>query len=483
MGSDQKRSLNLNLVLETPSIDREGYEEKLRDYVENMFEDLKRSTKKPADALKIFQTDIMTFSDLDLNDNTFWRNKSSNIKLGEWLIQLSCLIPIQIAISRNNIFKPLLNGLASDDNMMDDIGSDGGFHIDIIAQNISFGWYEGIFKHFGDRQVKVISNLKKMLDKQEPKYDDAKSFLLSTKMIMAKIMTCDWSSLNENFVHTRMSILKSLLQTAIYIGAEEKGPAIVSLMNHDRRTKIDDPEVMLSEIFKDLANSKPKLNRTLIEQKIIFHIASSGNVQGSKVFKSNKNSQNVIMNVLMRYIEQAETILNHIANCLFFTQIRIHHCNQQMVLAISHHFYCENPSKREETIFHIIFMLDTSGSMSLNDKKPLPDAPCYDKLKQDHNNRIGAIYNAVYAFMQAWSCRQLHGQTMNKDAVSLILFNDQVTVPFENQAFDDSEALLDQMIKHKARGGRDFGLAIQKAGFLINQYYEANKYEVILVAW
>ncbi|CAB4409762.1 unnamed protein product [Rhizophagus irregularis] len=58
--------------------------------------------------------------------------------------------------SKNNQFQPLRDGLSAEDNVE---FIDGYHPVDSIARNISFGWYEGIFKHFGDRQVKVVSSM------------------------------------------------------------------------------------------------------------------------------------------------------------------------------------------------------------------------------------------------------------------------------------------------------------------------------------
>jgi hypothetical protein len=56
-----------------------------------------------------------------------------------------------------------------------------------------------------------------------------------------------------------------------------------------------------------------------------------------------------------------------------------------------HHFNCENPN----AAFHIIFVLDRSSSMNNQDIKPIPNFLIYDDLKKKHNNRIGAVYQAV----------------------------------------------------------------------------------------
>jgi len=59
-----------------------------------------------------------------------------------------------------------------------------------------------------------------------------------------------------------------------------------------------------------------------------------------------------------------------------------------------HHFNCENPRTREAA-FHVIFVLDRSGSMGDRDKKPISDFPIYNELIGSHNNRTGAVYQAV----------------------------------------------------------------------------------------
>lgn len=62
-----------------------------------------------------------------------------------------------------------------------------------------------------------------------------------------------------------------------------------------------------------------------------------------------------------------------------------------------HHFTCENPSTREAA-FHIILVLDRSSSMTQSDRKPIKNTPIYNRLKDKHNNRLGAVYNAVNFF-------------------------------------------------------------------------------------
>ncbi|PKC63590.1 hypothetical protein RhiirA1_463537 [Rhizophagus irregularis] len=73
------------------------------------------------------------------------KNTTRNLK------NICCLIPMQIAVTRNNLFQPLKDGLSSDENYF----IEDGHHVDNIAKNISFGWYEGIFKHFGYKKDNI----------------------------------------------------------------------------------------------------------------------------------------------------------------------------------------------------------------------------------------------------------------------------------------------------------------------------------------
>ena len=60
----------------------------------------------------------------------------------------------------------------------------------------------------------------------------------------------------------------------------------------------------------------------------------------------------------------------------------------------------------------------------------------------------------------------------------LIFWRLQVIVPFENQDLRDPRELLNKMLQHQARNGTvtDFGLASQKAGFLISSYFDNTKW-------
>jgi len=67
-----------------------------------------------------------------------------------------------------------------------------------------------------------------------------------------------------------------------------------------------------------------------------------------------------------------------------------------------HLFNCMSPPVKLQP-FHVIFVIDRSGSMSDPDRQPLTEGPAAERIKRLENNRLGAVYSALYSF---WSARQ-----------------------------------------------------------------------------
>ncbi|CAG8468073.1 14418_t:CDS:10 [Rhizophagus irregularis] len=231
----QNRPLSLKIVLDIDD-DAEDYGKKFEEYITKMFENLKRSTNKPALMLKEFSSSVITFQDLDVDNANFRKKFSSEYQLGEWIIQLCCLIPIQIAVTRNNLFQPLKDGLSSNENYPIEV--EDGHHVDIISKNISFGWYEGIFRHFGNKKVKVISSMGEQLC--------GKSFMLNHLVGT----TFDGSRYTEG---VWMSLVNT--QESIYVALDFEG------LKSFERTPQEDISTMFQK-FQDCAQlyeSDPKL--------------------------------------------------------------------------------------------------------------------------------------------------------------------------------------------------------------------------------
>ncbi|CAG8715583.1 15519_t:CDS:10, partial [Dentiscutata erythropus] len=146
---EQRKILN---VIDSENLDLDEYKIKFRKYISGTFEKLKKETNKPIGHLKKFKTNCASFKNLDLT------NMYTEYKLGEWLIDFFCLIPLQIAVTRDNKFIPLKDGILLPE--IDQMTLDENFGIiESVSDSISFGWYEAIFDYYSTLKVKVISSM------------------------------------------------------------------------------------------------------------------------------------------------------------------------------------------------------------------------------------------------------------------------------------------------------------------------------------
>ena len=74
----------------------------------------------------------------------------SSFGAGEWLVDLLCLIPIHVAVTRDNRFVPLKDGIWSTHVERSLLGAT----VDQIVDSLSFGWYESIFQSYMASKVR-----------------------------------------------------------------------------------------------------------------------------------------------------------------------------------------------------------------------------------------------------------------------------------------------------------------------------------------
>ena len=92
------------------------------------------------------------------------------------------------------------------------------------------------------------------------------------------------------------------------------------------------------------------------------------------------------------------------------------------------------------------------------------------------------MYDAVYSFMdtrlqtryKSSSKTPLITDRVDRDTISLVLFDDEAVIIFENERIN-ADLLFNKMLKYENRGGTDFGVAIDKADKLINKHFDATK--------
>lgn len=75
----------------------------------------------------------------------------SRFYVGEWIVDILCLIPIHLAITRENRFIPLKDGVISAEYERSLLGAD----VSAVADSISFGWYESILQSYMAAKVSL----------------------------------------------------------------------------------------------------------------------------------------------------------------------------------------------------------------------------------------------------------------------------------------------------------------------------------------
>jgi hypothetical protein len=126
-----------------------------------------------------------------------------------------------------------------------------------------------------------------------------------------------------------------------------------------------------------------------------------------------------------------------------------------------------------------MFVIDRSGSMGSNDRQPLAGTPTTQRIAAACNNRLGAVYSALYAF---WSARSaLHnapgGQApMRRDAYSVILFDDAVNTAIANDFQNGPDALLNVVLAYRAGGGTNYERAMSTVQTVMEQHWSTDRF-------
>ncbi|KAG8960525.1 hypothetical protein FRC03_006451 [Tulasnella sp. 419] len=122
-------------------------------HFKRLIKNFEHQTKKPTDGLlEKIEINACTFVDISWRDHP----RVNSYLAGEWIAGLLCLIPIHIALARENRFIPLKDGILDAALEQKLLGAD----LSHIIDSISVGWYESIFNSYmAEKPVKVISSM------------------------------------------------------------------------------------------------------------------------------------------------------------------------------------------------------------------------------------------------------------------------------------------------------------------------------------
>lgn len=149
--------------------------------------------------------------------------------------------------------------------------------------------------------------------------------------------------------------------------------------------------------------------------------------------------------------------------------------NQGYISRDGHQFLCRNPASVQQPL-HIIFLIDRSMSMSKNDRKPLENSPVCGRIRGRMDNRLGAVYSALYSF---WSARQAV-VGLQRDANTIILHAEGTQSLCENDLTRSPSELLDLLLPNGPKGGNSFDKALKAADTAISKWWDDARPPVII---
>ncbi|KAJ7091563.1 hypothetical protein B0H15DRAFT_836658 [Mycena belliarum] len=149
-----------------------------------------------------------------------------------------------------------------------------------------------------------------------------------------------------------------------------------------------------------------------------------------------------------------------------------------------HIFNCKNPSVMQQA-FHVIFVIDRSGSMAAADRRPLPNAPGTALISRLSNNRLGAVYSALHAFWMSRNTALTSGargsaSPPRRDAYSVVLFDHTMSICIANDFTNTPDELLNKLLAYQSGGGTDFTLAVKTAEALMRQHWSTERTPVVI---
>ena len=115
-------------------------------------------------------------------------------------------------------------------------------------------------------------------------------------------------------------------------------------------------------------------------------------------------------------------------------------------------------------------------SMNNNDRIPLENSPVSGRIRARMNNRLGAVYSALYSF---WSARQAT-VGLQRDANTIILHAQGTQSVCENDSTRSPSELLDLLLPNGPKGGNAFDLALKAADTAISKWRDDARPPVVI---
>jgi hypothetical protein len=146
-----------------------------------------------------------------------------------------------------------------------------------------------------------------------------------------------------------------------------------------------------------------------------------------------------------------------------------------------------------------------SASMASNDHVPLANGPTRERIRLHADNRLGAVYSALYSFWTARHATATAGQRLGsdsahhpalfsswpsnpaavtadrhsgggrRDAYSVVLFNGSSKTVLANDFTNTPDQLLNILLRERVSGCTNFAEALQASQSIMLQHWSAER--------
>lgn len=146
----------------------------------------------------------------------------------------------------------------------------------------------------------------------------------------------------------------------------------------------------------------------------------------------------------------------------------------------AHHFagFLSLTGQSLRLTFCYLLTYNSSGSMAYTDRRPLTGTPVSAQVQRIADNRLGAVYTALYGF---WTSRSAAtttttAQAGRRDAYSVVLFDTSASTVLSNDFTSDVNGLLNTLLRYNAGGGTSFVRALDEAKRVMLANWSSERY-------
>jgi hypothetical protein len=126
-----------------------------------------------------------------------------------------------------------------------------------------------------------------------------------------------------------------------------------------------------------------------------------------------------------------------------------------------------------------MFFIFRSSSMGDTDHQPLKGRPGTGRIVKHANNRLGAVYSALYSF---WTANDVQDETQSclrpftrRDAYSVILFDKTTNNALVNDLTSSPDQLLDRLLLMPITYGTNFQVALRAGQAVMLQNWSTER--------